>query len=166
MENNEENEVVKQDSEQVNQEELIKIWIGDKADEMYPKMQRTYAFNWCAMLFGVFYLAYRKMYLIALIAYLIGTVLSKIGTGATWLFWIAIGFVFYPLYKWDINRKLKDCEYQHKSLEETKEFARKKGGTSVGAVFVCLIPFIILITILIISSGIIVMNALNTPVIR
>lgn len=160
MENNEENEVVKQDSEQVDQEELIKIWIGDKAHEMYPKMKRTYAFNWCAMFFGVFYLAYRKMYLIALIAYLIVGVLSKIGSEATLLFWIAIGFAFYPLYKWDINRKLKDCEYQHKSLEETKEFARKKGGTSVGAVFVCLIPTLILLAILIISTSMLVMASI------
>lgn len=153
MENNEENEVVGQNIEENNHEELVKIWIGDKANEMYPKMQRSYAFNWCAMLFGIFYLAYRKMYLVALIAWLVVSILSRIGSEATLLFWLAIGFCFYPLYKWDINRKLKDCEYQHKSAEETKEFARKKGGTSIGAIFVCAIPFFLLIALLIISTS-------------
>ena len=41
MENNEKNKVVEQDTEetkQLDQEELIRIWIGKKADEMYPKM--------------------------------------------------------------------------------------------------------------------------------
>lgn len=159
MENNEENEVVVQNVEENNHEELVKIWIGDKANEMYPKMQRKYAFNWCAMLFGVFYLAYRKMYLVALVAWLIVSILSRIGSEATLLFWIAIGFAFYPVYKWDINRKLKDCEYQHKSVEETKEVARRKGGTSVGAIFVCLIPAFLLMLILVISSTALIYSA-------
>ena len=165
MEENEEKEIIEQKTEntnQVNQEELIRIWIGEKADEMYPKMQRSGSFNVCAFLFGVFYLAYRKMYLVALIAFLISAILSQVGSAASLLLWIATGFCFYPIYKWDITRKLKDCEYMHKSPEETIEYAREKGGTSVGAVFVCLIPYFILIAILLLSASVLVMNSMSS----
>ena len=48
------------------------------------------------------------MYVIALFAYLRVGILSRIGSEAVLLMWIVTGFAFYPLYKWDITRKLKN----------------------------------------------------------
>jgi len=127
MENNLGNETV-EETEQINREKLIKIWIGEKADEMYPKMQEKYSFNWCAFFFGFLYLAYRRMYLVAFLDFLLGIVIRKIGMRfvGILIMSIVLGFAFYPLYKWDIERKLNKGRDMYKSNQEIIEYAKKK----------------------------------------
>lgn len=133
-----------------NNEEIINAYIGNQ--KVYESAKKN-SFNIWAILFGVGYYAYRKMYIETFIMILTQILLSifipSIGEyiGLLW------GFAFCPLYLMSVKRKVNKIKNENPaaSLDELKAIAAKKGGTSVLSCigFVLLDIFMILILLFI-----------------
>lgn len=127
---------------------LVKKFIGKNADVIYSKMEKKGSFNIFCMLFSFIYFIYRKMYLIGLISYLIqwlvGNYVKNIFVSIICM--IMCGFIFYPLYKIHITRKINKIKEKATTEEEINNMCIKKGGTSIlSAIIIPLILIIILI---------------------
>lgn len=129
-------------------ERLVKAYIGNKADKMYSSIKNG-GINIFGILFGVFYYAYRKMYLVSIIIAIIAQLLGLIPAFNNYsniISWV-IGFCFCPLYKWDITRKLRKIKSENVNApeEELISIASKNGGTSIVGLIVFIIAFMILV---------------------
>lgn len=111
-------------------EKLMRAYIGKKAEVMYPKVMATNGFklNIWALLFGPFYLLYRKIYWsillwAALVVLSTAINLPSMALNAVWV-------IFYPLYRWDIERKLEKLKMKlpRASEKELVAAVAKKGG--------------------------------------
>lgn len=136
------------------QEILIKSFIGKNSDVIYSKMNKKGSFNIYSMLFTSMYFLYRKMYLIGIISSILQYVIAEFVNNifvslACFVIW---GFAFYPLYKMHVNRKVEKIT----AKEFIEEDIKKKGGTSIGVVII--IP-VILVVVLLASIGTIIMNS-------
>lgn len=133
-------------------EKLIKIYIGRNADKMYPKLiNNKLKFNLWSILFSRIYFLYRKMYLVVLLQFLITISLFLFAPSISNMTGI-ISFLFYPIYKWDINRKIKKLKQENNNIAEDQliKIVRNKGGVSViGAIIGILIEIISVLTIII-----------------
>ena len=105
-------------------------------------------FSWPAFIVMPFYYVYRKLYvefvvlwlvriminLIVLtsVAYLHAPAVIEVVSSVVW--WVGMGFLFYPLYRWKFKR------LEHKSDEELKA----AGGTNKHAVTALLLVFLII----------------------
>lgn len=136
------------------QENLIKSFIGKNADIIYTKINKKGSFNIYCMLFTAIYFLYRKMYILGIISYLIQSLIAKfVNNNFISLICLVVwGYAFYPLYKMHINRKINKLA----AKEFTEEEIKKKGGTSV---VVAIIVPVILVVILLASVGITIMNS-------
>ena len=112
--------------------------------------RRGYSF---ATLFaGPAYLAYRKCYLGAVL--LIGACISVFFLGAaadTRLFrtlpLIIAGGAFYPLYRYQAQRALRQAQARGRvDSEALEEFMRRKGGTSALAASVAVVAYALIVT--------------------
>lgn len=130
-------------------EKFIKSYIGDKADKMYDSVKNG-GINIWALLFGIIYFIYRKMYLVSIIIiilvdvadYLIPSISSYIGSFA--------GIIFCPIYKWDITRKLRKIKRDNLNADENQllSIAQNKGGTTIiGIILFFAIYFLIMLFI-------------------
>lgn len=110
---------------------LAKSYIGDKSDYLFEKLIRG-RFNVFAALFGITYFIYRKIYKISLILFLILLLLSIIFGYHFIIYNIILGFIFYPTYKYHIDKKVKQIKIKYKNLKENEllEITEKKGGIS------------------------------------
>lgn len=136
-------------SNEEDNEILVKAYIGNNADQIYDDMYVNSKFVWWCILFGPFYFAYRKMYLITFLSLLaIGVIPAIIPIGAP--LFIIWPLVASPLYKLDIDRKIKEIreENPNQSTEDLANIAREKGGTSVLAGILFCVGLIMLITII------------------
>jgi len=136
------------------QENIIKNFIGKNSDVIYGKMNKKGSFNIYSMLFTSMYFLYRKMYLIGIISFVLQSLIAEFVNNifislACFVIW---GFAFYPLYKMHVNRKIKKLT----AKEFAEEDIKRKGGTSIGAAII--IPGI-LVVILLASMGIKIMNS-------
>lgn len=136
------------------QENIIKSFIGKNSEVIYSKINKKGSFNIYSMLFTFMYFLYRKMYIIGIISFVLQSLIAEVVNNifvslACFVIW---GFAFYPLYKMYVNRKVKKIT----AKEFTEEEIKKKGGTSVGAAII--VP-VILIVILLASIGIEIMNS-------
>ena len=142
------------------EEKFVKSYIGRNADEMYEKMNKKGSFNVFCMLFGIIYMIYRKMYLVAFGTFLINTLLLSdiLGNikGGTLILGIILGFLFYPLYKWHITRKIDKFKQQTSDEDEINNMCIKKGGISIPALVITLV--LLFISIAIIAFGILIVN--------
>ncbi len=137
---------------------LIKKFIGKNADVIYDKMEKKGSFNIFCMLFSFFYFLYRKMYLVGLISFLIQAVIANYikNVFVSIICMIILGFIFYPLYKIHIRRKISKIREKVTTEEEINNMCEKKGGTSIVAAII--IP-VILILVLIASLGMKVLDS-------
>ena len=113
-------------------EKFIKSYIGDKADEMYNSVKNG-GINIWAILFGIGYFAYRKMYLISIIIVVLGNIVGYLIPSFSSYIWIIVGLMFCPIYKWDITRKLRKIKVHNSDVDESQllSIAQNKGGTSI-----------------------------------
>lgn len=145
------------------EEKRIKSFIGNNANKIYSQMQIEGSFNIYCMLFSTFYFMYRKMYLVGTISFAFQYVITNfiennvLKNVLTLAVAIICGFIFYPLYKSHINRKLKKLDLE----TVTEEQLNRKGGTSISSIFI--IP-VILIVILISSTGMYIYNTATNSV--
>lgn len=130
-------------------ERFIKSYIGNKADKMYDSIKKG-GINIWAMLFGIGYFAYRKMYLISVIIVILGAIVAYLMPSISEYIGTFIGLIFCPIYKWDITRKLRKIKNDNPNADETQllSIAQNKGGTSIiGAILFFVIYFLIILFI-------------------
>lgn len=130
------------------EENLKKILIGKNADVIYEKMEKGGSFNVFSMLLSFLYFFYRKMYLIGLISFVIQLIIANYAKNAfvSIACMILYGFIFYPLYKYHIERKLSAIKQKATTEEEMINMCKKKGGTSnIAIIIIILSPFILFI---------------------
>lgn len=128
-------------------EKFIKAYMGSKADKMYKDVKDG-GINLFGILFGVGYFAYRKMYLISIIAIIITNILTYINPQVGSYLGILLGFMFCPLYKLDITRKLRKIKKENGNATEDEllNIAKNKGGTSlIGAIIFFIIYFVLVL---------------------
>ena len=116
-------------------EKLIKAYIGPKADKMDNEILNRKFSSW-GFLFGAAYLAYRKIYLISIIFFVLLDVESYFRgiTDAISIGLLVIcSFCFSSIYKDDITKKLRRIKEENPNAteEELLALAKKKGGTSI-----------------------------------
>lgn len=121
---------------------------------------RKYRFNYTALLFGIFWFLYRKMYLEFFIIFIIlqieayvenAILVNLIGTEQTKLvkllvtisFLIILGIIGNNLYLRKANRIVQKAEESFNDYEEQKRFLQRKGGTSYVYVTVLIILLIL-----------------------
>lgn len=139
-------------------EELLKAFIGPN----YEKIT-TSNFNFAGFFFNTFYMLYRKMFLYALLIFiiniLIGSKLNSILTTSG--FSLIIGLFINKLYLYYATRKINKIKSVNpeKNLEELKEICKRKGGTSVGTIFLGLIiEIIIIIAYIVLALGVSILS--------
>lgn len=145
------------------EEILVKKFIGKNADVIYDKMEKKGSFNIFCMLFSFFYFLYRKMYLIGLISFLIQSVIANYikNVFVSIICMIIWGFIFYPLYKIHIKRKINKIREKVTTEEEINNMCVKRGGTSI--VSAIIVP-LVLIIVLVASLGMRILNSTTDKV--
>ena len=142
-------------------EELYRAWIGTKKQDKYYAKMRYGGFSFLAffpILAELLYLT-RKMYLeliiisfirwgISLITYFIfqNDVALNIATLAMS---IISGFIYYPLYKWNIKRKIEKNKRKGLNYEEQLNIAKKCGGDKITVSVVAMFLILIIINLII-----------------
>ena len=149
---------------QVNDEDLIKAFIGEKYEKLTKKR-----FNFASFFFSTFNMFYRKMYGYGVLVFLLTYIASSIIINITnnMLINIAfiilirsiIGFSTNKIYLSNVKKKVAIIKVNNpqKSIEELKSICAKKGGTSVGTIFLGFFTeavIVVISIIIIIISGI------------
>ena len=113
---------------------------------------RDSGINMWAIVLGIGYYGYRKMYLISIFLIILSCILISLMPSFWCEICITIGALFCPIYKWDITRKLRKIKKDNPNTDENKllSIAKNKGGTSLlgGIVFTVIYFFIILLLLL------------------
>lgn len=137
---------------------LIKKFIGKNADVIYNKMEKKGSFNIFCMLFSFLYFFYRKMYLIGLLSFIIQSIIANYVKNffVSILCMITLGFIFYPLYKIHVTKKINKIKEKATTVEEINNMCIKKGGTSI--LLIIMVP-LLLVVILIASLGMTILNS-------
>jgi hypothetical protein len=140
-------------------EELVRAYIGKKADVMCPKvMSSGFNVNGWAIVFGLNYFLYRKMYLYVLIAAGVSLVLNLLPFGLSslsGLVFLGMSITFYPFYKNQIKKAIEKVEtkFPELSREQKKAVLSVRGGTMPGMVFFGLSISLCLFAVLLLVSG-------------
>ncbi len=141
----------------INDEELLKDFIGNNYEKITTKQ-----FNFAGFFFTTFYMFYRKMFLYAIILFLVNLfVLNVINNyTVTILFNVAVGFLVNKIYLYYAKKKIDKIKSQNsqKDINELKVICSNKGGTSVGKIFLGFfaeigITLVIIIVMLIAGFG-------------
>lgn len=128
-------------------EETIKRFIGKNADKILEQK-----FSIPGFLFAPFYAAYRKMFGHSMILLLISLIVALIPNSAiTYIIniaiWVAYGFYVNKLYIKHAIKKINKISGKNTGFVDINYACIKKGGTSVGLVFLFLFIAIVVIVI-------------------
>lgn len=118
---------------------------------MNVKSTKT-SWNWCAFLFSVYWMAYRKMYKLAAIILVVVSILAMIpviGTLVAIGVSVAIGILGNYLYMTYVEEELRMA----RTLESSQAilYIHKKGGTSIGGMFAVMGIYILALMVIFIS---------------
>ncbi len=123
------------DSPAADAREVRERLIGEKAEyylEKFDSMETLRSFtswNWCAFLFGISWMVYRKMYAFGIALWVLNNVLSLLGLGALSLIvWVGMGVVGNYLYMKDIDNRTEKA--MNMQPEERELYIQKWSGTS------------------------------------
>lgn len=137
--------------------DLVEIYIGPK----YYNFKKG-SFSWCAFFLGPLYIAYRKMYSVSIIVYIINITLTILFRN-NWilqsiislLFNLFLGFSFKKIYYEDSIEKIGKIKQQNedKGFNQLTEIAKAKGGTNIlSAILLAIIISIIVSLIILIFN--------------
>lgn len=156
-------------------EELYKAWIGTKKQDKYYNKMKKGGFDWWVFIFEDLILLSRKMFVESLvhilIIYLGNTILGLIGASNIGYrvmslgMGIILGYLYYPLYKWNIKRKIEKYKRKGLSYEEQLAIAQKYGGDKVtfGVIMMLLVEVVIVVMLSIIMNFIFIITGVQTP---
>lgn len=113
-------------------EDYIKAFIGKNYDKI-----KELKFSIPAFFLNITYMLYRKMFLYSILLFIISLILGTIFPIATVALPIAIALLFKPLYMNFVKAKVTKIITNNngKSKEEIINICSKKGGTSIGLIF-------------------------------
>lgn len=131
-------------------EELLKAFIGKNYDKITKNL-----FNISGFFFTTFYLFYRKMFLYGILLFLINLIISNLLGNyiTTTVLNVLVGLLVNKVYLYYANKKIEKIKTKNseKSINELKEICAKKGGTSIGKIFLgFLTEIVITLTIVIV----------------
>ncbi len=118
-------------------EELLKAYIGNNYDKI-----TTRKFNIAGFFFTTFYMFYRKMFLYAIVLFLVNFVVinyaKNFASIISILFSVVVGLLINKIYIADAKKKISKIKQANpqKSIEELKNLCANKGGVSVGKVVI------------------------------
>ena len=144
-------------STSTNDEELLRAFIGNN----YEKIT-TRPFNFAGFFFTTFYMFYRKMFLYAILLFLVNLVVLNVINNfiVTLAFNVVVGFLVNKIYLFYAKKKIDKIKFQNqqKDINELKSLCSAKGGTSVGKIFLGFlaelgIAFVVLFIMLIAGIG-------------
>lgn len=136
----------------------LEIFIGKNADYYLKRFEKfekgsSISWNWSAFGFGIFWMAYRKMYLFTFLAILLTFILNYIESSVNFspLFslllslWLWLGFGMFGNYLYYIHAKNKVAQITLEFPDEKEQqyILEKEGGTSWSSVFFFILIFII-----------------------
>ena len=121
-----------------NNEKLLEEFIGNKYEKIINK-----PFNIFGFLFGTFYIFYRKMYLFGIIIFILDLIIFNfikniiISLILVLVLRIIIGFSINKICVLHSKKKIIKIKIKgtHSNFEELKNICSKKGGASVGSIF-------------------------------
>lgn len=119
----------------ISEEELLVSFIGNNYEKITTKK-----FNFAAFFFTTFYLFYRKRVLAGLLFMMANILITNYFNNYYYIVLglaVALGFFFNKKYVEYAKKKVRSIKYTNfkESPEELKKMCAKKGGTSVGRVF-------------------------------
>ena len=130
--------------------EFVKTWMGDIYEKAHSRK-----FNLAAALVGGMYLYFRKMYGLGTVILIITMILMAIGIFTQSvimgvveaicyaIMFFGLGFGFYPLYRRFVKGKLNKYKQETNDNNQLIDIARKKGGTSIGALIIYIVLSIV-----------------------
>lgn len=120
----------------INEAELIKKYVGEK----FTKITMS-VFSFSALLFGMLYLFYRKMYLFGIIFAVIQfgllmfapiKIAGFINIGLLLALALSVNYVYMGIVKRRVKKIVKSKKNKGKSQYELEKICKKKGGVSLG----------------------------------
>ena len=142
--------------------QLVEIYIGP----MYYNFKKG-TFSWCAFFLGPIYFAYRKLYAVGILIYLINVALSKFAKyvrmnsliyfAIALMFQIFLGMTFKKFYFNECMERVGKIKQQNpdKGFNQLTEIVKAKGGTNLLIALLFIIPIILLIILAILTSAMI-----------
>lgn len=148
---------------------LIQYYIGKNSDIIYKKMNESGQFNIFSMIFTSLYFFYRKMYgtgfMLIGVEIILSEVLDLLDIYQSTIivthviFSIICGFLFYPLYKSYVEKKVYDIMQSTEENDNRIKKCIQNGGTSNMLLIIVLLPFLLIIISMI---SIIISSAVKT----
>lgn len=135
------NDYINNQNKVVDDNTLIKAYIGPNADKLTNN-----SFSWCSFLFGGLYFFYRKMYLLGGIALLISFLLTyyaKSYSVLSLIFLVLIGIYFKKYYLNEVSKKVERIKKENatKNTNDLIQICNKEGGTSLGMLILAIIVY-------------------------
>lgn len=129
-------------------EKLLIAYIGDNYNKIL-----TNKFNISAWFFNIFYFAYRKLYIIALVVSVISNIMMKISSLALileFIFVVASGLLFNKYYVIYAKKQIERIKSENSNVTEEQliQLCSQKGGTSVLSIVIFMIAWEFIVTIL------------------
>ena len=130
---------------------LVEIFIGPK----YYNFKKG-SFSWCAFFLGPLYIAFRKMYAVSIIVYIINILITLffgnkfiIYMLVTLIFQFFLGFSFKKIYYDDSMEKVGKIKQNNPDLgyNQLTEVAKAKGGTNIFYAIIIMLGITILISL-------------------
>lgn len=130
------------------EQQLIDAYIGKNANKL-----KNGSFSFMTFLLGVFYVLYRKMWLLGIIWYTLNLGISLFVPLVAIYFQIVLNLIisiqFKRLYRRHVNSSVAKLKLQNpgKSKEELRTICQKKGGTTILPIFLFIIGYVLLLFI-------------------
>lgn len=129
-----------------NQDDLLQTFIGKNCSKILSSN-----FNFAAFFFGLYYMCYRKMYgrsvliflLIIVAAFAVGFLAPALSGILPLVIWLSEGFYFNKMYIAHALKKIEKIRTNNPmaSYEELDAICSRKGGTSIGLIFLGFITY-------------------------
>lgn len=133
--------------------ELIRAYINSPASLFYYESAFTrfrlrgfdsfaWHWSWWAFWGGPLFLLYRKLYIEAILLFIVGLFLHSLPFGTILYMVLRGGVLTYLIYR-RFQNKLAHAKALSDSFEDQKRFLQKEGGTSLGALLVGIFAYLL-----------------------
>lgn len=142
---------ISNNTEKYDDESLLEAFIGKNQEKILES-----SFNFAGLFFGQFYLFYRKMFAYGILVFLLNVIITNFlkMSFLTIFINLAIGLIVNKTYINFAKKKINKIKVNnmHKSQGELALICSKKGGTSIGQLFLGFIVEIVIAMLIVIIS--------------